>query len=94
MAKWNVPPGPAGGRRLYRGLRARRRGARRRYLSQEAVRSALAELELPTVLGDYRVAPDSGAQIGAKPRLIQIRSGRPNAGTPASALSSVERGEP
>jgi hypothetical protein len=34
------------------------------------------------VLGDYRVAPDSGAQIGAKPRLIQIRFGRPHTGMP------------
>ena len=50
--------------------------------SQESVRAALAELELPTVLGDYRVAPDSGAQIGAKPRVIQIRRGRPEPGLP------------
>ena len=30
-----------------------------------------------------RVAPDSGAQIGARPRLVQIRSGRPRPGPAA-----------
>jgi hypothetical protein len=34
------------------------------------------------VLGEYRVAPDSGAQIGARPRLVQIRLGRPQPGMP------------
>ena len=46
------------------------------------MRAALAELETATVLGDYRVAPDSGAQIGARPRVVQIRRGRPELGTP------------
>jgi len=50
--------------------------------AQESVRSALAELELSTVLGDYRVAPESGAQIGAQPRVVQIRRGRPQPGMP------------
>jgi len=82
LAKWNVPPGLAAAEGYTAGcvLGAAVRAAGT--FSQEAVRAALAELELPTVLGDYRVSPDSGAQIGAKPRLIQIRSGRPHAGTP------------
>ena len=82
MAKWNMPPGLPAAEGYAAGcvLGAAVRAAGT--FLQEAVRAALAELELPTVLGDYRVAPDSGAQIGAKPRLIQIRSGRPYAGTP------------
>ena len=81
-AKWSVPPGLPAAEGYAAGcvLGAAVRAAGT--LSQEAVRAALAELELPTVLGDYRVAPDSGAQIGAKPRLIQIRGGRPHVGTP------------
>jgi branched-chain amino acid transport system substrate-binding protein len=51
-------------------------------VAQEAVRSALAELELSTPLGDYRVSPESGAQLGFKPLLVQIRMGRPEFGPP------------
>lgn len=51
-------------------------------LAQESVRSALAQLELSTVLGDYRVAPGSGAQLGQWPRVVQIRRGRPQLGMP------------
>src|SRR4029453_13947545 len=81
-AKWNVPPGLPAAEGYAAGsvLGAAVRAAGT--FSQEAVRAALAELELPPGLGEYRVAPDSGAQIGAKPRLIQIRRGRPQPGTP------------
>lgn len=51
-------------------------------LDQERLRAALAELELPTVLGEYRVTPENGAQIGFKPVLVQIRRGRPETGPP------------
>jgi branched-chain amino acid transport system substrate-binding protein len=51
-------------------------------LDQERVRAALAELELDTPLGVYRVAPDSGAQTGFAPALVQIRRGRPELGPP------------
>lgn len=51
-------------------------------VAQEAVRGALAELELSTPLGDYRVSPESGAQLGFKPLLVQIRMGRPELGAP------------
>jgi hypothetical protein len=51
-------------------------------LDQERLRAALAELELPTALGRYRVAPENGAQIGFRPALVQIRRGRPETGTP------------
>lgn len=46
-------------------------------LDQERLRVALAELELATVLGDYRVAPENGVQTGFKPAVAQIRKGRP-----------------
>jgi hypothetical protein len=50
-------------------------------LDQEKLREALARLETPTVLGPYKVSP-SGAQIGAKPILVQIRLGLPDPGPP------------
>ena len=35
-----------------------------------------------TPLGDYRVSPENGAQLGFKPLLVQIRKGRPEFGPP------------
>ena len=82
FAKFNVPPGLAAAEGYAAGsvlgAAVRAAGA----LSQEALRSALVELQTTTVLGEYRVAPESGAQIGARPRLVQIRRGRPQLGTP------------
>jgi branched-chain amino acid transport system substrate-binding protein len=51
-------------------------------LDQERLRAALAELELPTVLGPYRVAPENGARSAARAAVIQIRKGQPNFGPP------------
>lgn len=50
-------------------------------LAQEAVRSALAELEISAPLGEYRVSPENGAQLGFRPLVVQIRMGRPELGT-------------
>jgi branched-chain amino acid transport system substrate-binding protein len=51
-------------------------------LDQERLRAALAELELPTVLGTYRALPESGARSGARVPVIQIRRGQPDFGPP------------
>ena len=75
-AKWSVQPGlPAAqgyvaGTVLAGGVRSA--GT----LNQEKLREALAELELKTLFGEYRVAPDSGVQTGAKPMVVQILKGR------------------
>lgn len=42
---------------------------------QEAVRTALLNLQIETPLGAYRVGPD-GEQVGAQPFLVQILKGR------------------
>ncbi len=81
-AKFEVPPGLAAaegyaaGSVLAAGVRAAGTFA------QESLRAALAEMQTTTVLGEYRVAPESGAQIGARPRVVQIRLGRPHLGRP------------
>jgi branched-chain amino acid transport system substrate-binding protein len=80
--RWTVPPtlaaaeGYTAGSVLAAGVRSA--GT----LDQEHLRAALAELEVTTALGEYRVAPESGAQIGFKPAVVQIRKGRPELGTP------------
>lgn len=90
-AEWSLgvvdfPPGFTGGRPGAQGYAAgevlaaavRQAGT----LAQEKLRAALAALEIRTVLGDHRVSPDTGAQVGAVPQLVQIRKGRPQAGPP------------
>ena len=82
MAKWTVPPslaaaeGYAAGTVLAAGVR--QAGT----LDQEKLRAALGKLEVPTVFGMYKAAPENGVQVGAKPVVVQIRKGRPEAGTP------------
>jgi branched-chain amino acid transport system substrate-binding protein len=81
-ARWTVPPQLAAAEGYTAGtvLAAAVRSAGS--LDQERLRGALAELELPTVLGEYRVAPENGARIGYKPAVVQIRKGRPEPGMP------------
>ncbi len=46
-------------------------------LEQEKLRAVLAAMETGTVLGGYKVDPDSGAQLAAKPVVVQILKGKP-----------------
>ena len=75
-AKWNVEPGLPAAQGYVAGtvLAAGVRSAGT--LNQEKLREALAELEINTLFGEYRVAPDSGLQTGAKPMVVQILKGR------------------
>ena len=81
-AKWTVAPGLpaaegyAAGTVLGAGVR--NAGT----LEQQKLATTLAAMELPTVLGNYKVAYQNGAQIGAKPVVVQIRKGRPEPGNP------------
>jgi branched-chain amino acid transport system substrate-binding protein len=80
--KWTVAPGMpaaegyAAGTVLAAGVRSA--GT----LDQERLRAALAELQIDTVFGQYRVAPETGAQAGSRPPVVQIRRGVPRAGPP------------
>jgi branched-chain amino acid transport system substrate-binding protein len=81
-ARWTVPPQLAAVEGYTAGmvLAAAVRTAGR--IDQERVRAALAELELTTPLGEYRVSPENGAQTGFEPVVVQIREGRPRPGMP------------
>jgi len=46
-------------------------------VDSEKLRAILASLEMETVLGGYKVDPATGAQIAAKPAVVQIIKGRP-----------------
>jgi ABC-type branched-subunit amino acid transport system substrate-binding protein len=81
-ARFTVPPSLAAAEGYTAGLVLAAAVRSAGSLAQEAVRSALAELELSTPLGDYRVSPENGAQLGFQPLLVQIRNGRPELGAP------------
>jgi branched-chain amino acid transport system substrate-binding protein len=76
-AKWSAQPGPAAAEGYVAGTVAAAAVRAANSLDQERVRSALAALEVETVLGRQRVNPAGGEQIGARPALAQIRNGRP-----------------
>jgi branched-chain amino acid transport system substrate-binding protein len=82
--RWSTHP-PLAGAQAYAagtvlGEALRRAGS----TDQERLRAALAALEMPTVLGTYKVDAASGAQLGAKPAVVQILNGRPEVVWPAS----------
>jgi branched-chain amino acid transport system substrate-binding protein len=81
-AKWTVPPGLAAAEGYAAGSVLAAAVRRARTLEQGKLRAALAELEMPTVLGPYKASPQNGAQIGAKPVVVQIRRGRLEGGPP------------
>ena len=74
-AKYKSPPafhaacGWAAGKVLEAGV------AKAGSLDQEALRAAFAALETDTLFGAYKVTPD-GAQVAARPFLVQILKGR------------------
>jgi branched-chain amino acid transport system substrate-binding protein len=76
-AKWSVAPGAGAAHGFAAGMvladAVRRAGS----LDQEKLRAALAALETNTVLGGYKVDAESGAQLAAKPAVVQIVKGRP-----------------
>jgi len=80
--KWSVPPGLAAAEGYAAGtvLAAAARSAGT--LEQEKLRATLASIEVPTVLGLYKASAQNGAQIGARPVVVQIRRGRPETGQP------------
>ena len=90
-ARWKVPPQLTAAEGYVAGtvLAAALRSAGR--LDQERLRAALAELELPTALGGYRVSPENGAQIGFKPVGGADPQGAPGARHAAPALPAMER---
>ena len=81
-AKWTVSPGLVAAEGYTAGVVLGAAVRQAGTLDQEKLRAALAKLEVATPLGTYKVSPQNGAQIGAKPTLVQIRKGRLDAGDP------------
>ncbi|HYL24004.1 MAG TPA: ABC transporter substrate-binding protein, partial [Burkholderiales bacterium] len=75
-AKWSAPPGPLAAAGYTAGVVLAAAVRRAGSVEPQKLRSALATLQVDTVLGPYRVDPASGAQVGMKPVLLQIVKGR------------------
>jgi len=81
--KWSIEPGPVAAE-AYAAAKLLEEAVRRAgSLDQEKLRSTLSALETETPIGAYRV-DDSGAQLAARPLLVQIRRGRPAIVWPAA----------
>ena len=89
-AKWSAPPGPAAAEGYAAATvlaeAVRRAGA----LDQEKLRATLAQLETDTVLGGYKVNPQNGEQLAARPAVVQILKGKPHVVWP-QALQTAKR---
>lgn len=76
-ARWSAPPGSAAAHGYAAGAVLAEAVRRAGSLDQEALRAALAQLETNTVLGGYKVDPETGAQVATKPAVVQILRGKP-----------------
>lgn len=75
-AKWSSPPGLAAAEGYAAGRVLQEAVRRAGSLDQERLRETLAALTTNTVLGGYKLDTASGAQLGARPALLQILKGR------------------
>lgn len=57
-------------------------------LEQAKLRATLAQMEVETVLGGYKVDPQSGEQRAARPAVVQIQRGRPRVVWPPALQSA------
>ena len=75
--KWSTPPGVAAAEGYAAGTVLAEAVRRAGSLDQAKLRAMLEQMETGTVLGGYKVDPQNGEQIAARPALVQIQKGRP-----------------
>ena len=76
-ARWTAPPGPAAAEGYAAATVLAEAVRRAGTLDQEKLRATLAQLETGTVLGGYKVDPQGGGQLAARPAVVQILKGKP-----------------
>ena len=76
-ARWSAPPGAGAAHGFAAGTVLAEAVRRAGSLDQEKLRETLAALETNTVLGGYKVDPQSGAQVAATVAVVQIQKGKP-----------------
>ena len=85
-SKWSSTPGPAAAEGYAAATVLAAAVAQAKTLQQEKLRAVLATLRTDTPLGGYRVDAASGAQVQARPVMMQIVDGRPRAVAPGSPV--------
>jgi branched-chain amino acid transport system substrate-binding protein len=83
-AKWSGPPGVAAAQGYAAATVIAEAVRRAGTLDQSKLRATLAQLETGTVLGGYKVDPQTGEQTAAKPAVVQILKGKPEVVWPAA----------
>jgi branched-chain amino acid transport system substrate-binding protein len=89
-AKWSAPPGPAAAEGYAAATVLAEAVRRAGTLDQAKLRATLAQLETATVLGGYKVNPQTGEQTAARPAVVQILKGKPEVVWP-EALQTAKR---
>jgi branched-chain amino acid transport system substrate-binding protein len=77
QAKWSAMPGAGAAQGFAAGMVLAEAVGRAGSLDQEKLRAVLAALDTNTVLGGYRVDPESGAQAATTVAVVQILKGKP-----------------
>jgi branched-chain amino acid transport system substrate-binding protein len=75
-ARWSAPPSFAAAQGHAAGTVLAEAVRRTKSLDQAKLRATLAEMETDTVLGGYKVDPETGEQRAARPAVVQIQRGR------------------
>lgn len=89
-AKWGAPPGPSAAEGYAAATVLAEAVRRAATLDQAKLRAMLAQMETVTVLGGYKVDPQTGEQTAARPAVVQILKGKPQVVWP-QALQSANR---
>ena len=76
-ARWSAPPSFAAAQGYAAATVLAEAVRRTGSLEQAKLRATLREMEVATVLGAYKVDPQTGEQRGAQPAVVQIQRGRP-----------------
>lgn len=88
-ARWSSPPAFAAAQGFAAGTVLSEAVRRAGSLDQAKLRAVLSKMEMDTVLGGYRVDPQTGEQRAARPPVVQIQRGRPEVVWPEWLQSST-----
>jgi branched-chain amino acid transport system substrate-binding protein len=87
-AKWSAPPSFAAAQGYAAATVLAEAVRRSGSLEHSKLRETLAKMEMETVLGGYKVDPQSGEQRAARPAVVQIQRGRPRVVWPPALQSA------
>jgi len=86
-ARWSSSPG-APAAEGYSAATVLGEALRRAGTEPAKLREVLGAVEIPTVLGTYKVDPKTGEQTGTRPALVQIVKGKPVLVAPTEGIST------